>query len=186
MIRTFVGFFLACLVVIVAVGCNGSGSIEDRIVDRIRSLLTAANREDIADTMRNYSLDYCDDVDFCGGGTYQDERDCWVNTFNDPTTFVRFSDLRVIDVQVNQQQNEGYIDATVHFIVYDQFGGFIGEDDYSFRMFMRLEGGQWLMWGDGGCFDSPRSAPKSWKDRIGKETKAGGPTTRGRVSVPRR
>jgi len=183
--KTIGGFFLACVAVIVAVGCNGSASAQDRIIDRIRNLLASANRENITDTMRNYSFDYCDDVDFCGGGTYQEERDCWLNTFDDPTSFVRFSDLRVIDVQVNQQQTEGYIDATVHFIVYDQFGGFIGEDDYSFRMFMILEGTEWLMWGDGGCVDSPRAAPRSWKDRIGKETKAGDPQTRRRVSVPK-
>jgi hypothetical protein len=70
--------------------------------------------------MSNYSFDYCDDVDFCGGGTFQDERDCWVNTFTDPNTFVRFSNLRVLDVQLNQNQTEGFVDATVHFIVFDE------------------------------------------------------------------
>jgi hypothetical protein len=180
------GFFLACAIVIVAVGCNGSASVQDRIIDRIRNLLASANRENITDTMRNYSFDYCDDVDFCGGGTYQNERDCWINTFTDPNTFVRFSDMRVIVVQVNQQQTEGYIDATVHFVVYDEFGGFIGEDDYTFRMFMILESGQWLMWGDGNCFDSATSAPKTWKERIGKTTKADGPQTRSRVAQPKK
>ncbi len=183
--KTIVGFFLACAVVIVSVGCNGSASVQDRIIDRIRSLLNAANRESITDTMRNYSFEYCDAEDFCGGGTYQDERACWINTFEDPTSSVRFSDLRVIDVQVNQQQTEGYIDATVHFVVYDQFGGFIAEDDYTFRMFMIMEGTEWLMWGDGNCFDSPRTAPKSWKDRVGTETRAGGPQTRSKVNVPK-
>jgi len=178
---------LACAVVIVTVGCNSSSSVEDRIIGRISNLLAAANREDIVETMRNYSLDYCDKEDFCGGGTYNDERDCWISTFTNPLSSVRFSNLRVIDVQVNQQQTEGYIDATVHFIVYDEFGGVIDEDDYTFRMFMLLEGTEWLMWGDGvGCLDTPRAAPKSWKDRIGMETKAGGPQTRNKVGVPKR
>ena len=163
-------FVAACLVAIFAVGCGGSSSETDRIVDRIRSLISDANREDLTDTMRNYSLDYCDDVDFCGGGTYEDERDCWINTFNDPLSSVRFSNLRVLDVQMNQAQTEGYIDAVVHFTVYDQFGNFVGEDDYEFRMFMIHQGNEWLMWGDGNCADSPRQPLMKWKDRVGKMT----------------
>lgn len=92
----------------------------------------------------------------------------------------------MIDVQVNQAKTEGYIDATVHFVVYDEFGGFLAEDDYTFRMFMVFEGSEWLMWGDGGCLDGPRSAPKSWKDRAGQSTKAEGPATRKKVSLPKR
>lgn len=180
MLKTVLAFVAACAVTIFAVGCGGSQSAADQILERIQSLLADANRESIGDTMENYALDYCDDVDFCSGGTYQEERDCWVNTFNDPTTFVRFSNLRVLDVQVNQAQTEGYIDAIVHFIVYDQSGGFIGEDDYSFRMYMIKAGTRWLMWGDGNCNDSPLKAAQNWKERIGKVTKAGTPETRKR------
>ena len=179
MVKTLLAFFAACAVTIFAVGCGGSGSDEDRIISRIQSLLADANREDISDTMANYSFDYCDDVDFCGGGTYEDERDCWINTFTDPLTQVRFSDLRVSNVQVNPQGTEGFIDATVHFVVLDQFGGFIAEDDYTFRMFMTKEGGQWLMWGDGNCADSdgPKQ-PMKWKDRVGKQSKVGNQSQR--------
>ena len=179
MVKTLLAFLAACVVTVFVVGCGGSGSDEDRIVSRIQSLLADANREDLNDTMANYSLDYCDDVDFCGGGTYQDERDCWLNTFTDPQTSVRFSDLEVVNVQVNPQGTEGFIDATVHFVVLDQFGGVIAEDDYSFRMFMVKENGQWLMWGDGNCAgsDAPKQ-PMKWKDRVGKDTKTGSPATR--------
>lgn len=178
--KTYIGFFLACVAVLVAVGCNSSKSVQDRIVDRIRNLLAAANRENITDTMRNYSFDYCDDVDFCGGGTYQEERNCWVTTFNDPLTSVSFGQLTVQDVQVNQAQTEGYIDAVVHFVVFDEFGVVIGEGDYSFRMFMILEGTEWLMWGDGLCANDSGKAKLTWKDRIGMATKAGEPATRKR------
>jgi hypothetical protein len=180
MLKSIIAFIAACAVTIFAIGCGGSRSDVDRIVARIQSLLSDANNENISETMSNYSFDYCDDVDFCGGGTFQDERDCWVNTFTDPNTFVRFSDLRVLDVQLNQNQTEGFIDATVHFIVFDQFGGFIAEDDYTFRMFMIKEGTRWLMWGDGNCFDSPMKGFIQWKEKVGKETKAGGSTTRKR------
>ena len=81
-------------------------------------------------------------------------------------------------MQVSQSQNEGYIDAIVHFRVFDQFNNLIGEDDYSFRMWMREENNRWVMWGDGNCVDTPTKAVQSWKDRIGKQTKTGSPTTR--------
>lgn len=179
--KTILAFLAACAVVIFAVGCGGSGSDEDRIIDRIRSLISDANRESISDTMGNYSLDYCDDVDFCGGGNYQDERDCWVNTFTDPKSSVRFSDLRVLDVQLNQAQTEGYIDATVHFVVFDEFGGVIGENDYEFRMFMRREGNEWLMWGDGNCVDSAGKPAPSFREHLKRAvTKGLGPATRAR------
>ena len=178
MTKTVLAFVAACVATIFAVGCGGSQSDEDRIVARIQSLLADANRESIGDTMSNYSFDYCDDVDFCGGGTFQQERDCWINTFTDPTSSVQFSNLRVLDVQVNQAQTEGYIDAIVHFRVFDQFNNLIGEDDYSFRMWMRLENNRWVMWGDGNCTDSPMKGVQKWKDRIGKETKTGSPTVR--------
>lgn len=184
--KIYIGFLLACAAVVALVGCGSSDSDEDRIIGRIQSLLAAANREDLQGTMRNYSLDYCDADDFCSGGTYQDERDCWDDVFNDPLSSVVFSDYRVLDVQINQTSTEGYIDAIVHFTVYDEFGNFVGEDDYSFRMFMINEGGEWLMWGDGGCFDSPQSGKHSWKDRLGKKTKAGGDTTRKMVTIPKR
>jgi hypothetical protein len=180
MTKTVVAFIVACLATVLVVGCGGSQSEEDRIVARIQSLLADANREDLNATMSNYSFDYCDDVDFCGGGNYNQERDCWINTFTDPLSRVQFSDLRVTDVQVSQAQNEGYIDAIVHFRVFDQFNNLIGEDDYSFRMWMREEGTRWVMWGDGNCTDSPTSPAQKWKDRIGKTTKTGSPATRKR------
>ncbi|MDQ2985184.1 MAG: hypothetical protein M3R13_00510 [Armatimonadota bacterium] len=178
--KTILAFLAACAVVIFAVGCGGgSGSDRDRIIDRIRSLISDANREDISETMRNYSLDYCDDVDFCGGGNYQDERNCWVNTYTSPNSSVRFSDLRVLDVQVNQAQTEGYIDAVVHFIVFDEFGGVIGENDYEFRMFMTREGNEWLMWGDGNCEDSSGRPVPSFQEHLKRAvTKGLGPATR--------
>jgi hypothetical protein len=178
MFRILILFIIAATATVFVVGCGGSRSDSDRIIARIESLLADANRESIGDTMSNYSFDYCDDVDFCAGGTYQDERDCWINTFGDPQTFVRFSNLRVIDVEVNEQLGQGYIDAIVHFTVYDEFGGVIGSDDYSFRMWMREENDRWLMWGDGNCVDSPMKGVQKWKDRIGKETKTGSPATR--------
>ncbi|MDQ2986330.1 MAG: hypothetical protein M3R13_06360 [Armatimonadota bacterium] len=138
---------------------------ELQIVARIESLLADANSENITQTMENYSQNYCDDVDFCGGGTYQEERDCWVNTFTDPTSSVSFSNLRVVDVQVNQTKTEGYIDAIVHFTVRDQFGAVIGEDDYSFRMHMEKEFNEWVMIGDGNCADTIRNAIRKWTRR---------------------
>ncbi|MEO7453346.1 MAG: hypothetical protein ABIV13_01125 [Fimbriimonadales bacterium] len=180
MAKTIFAFIAACAVTIFAVGCSGSQTDNDRIVARIQSLLNDANSENISSTMSNYSFDYCDDVDFCGGGDYQDERNCWIDTFTDPTTSVRFSNLRVIDVEVNQAQTEGYIDAIVHFTVFDEFGGFIAEDDYSFRMFMIKEGTRWVMWGDGNCVDSPLKGLLKWKDKVGKATKTGTPETRKR------
>jgi hypothetical protein len=179
MLKATLAFIVACTATVFIVGCNGSDSDVDRIIGRIQSLLSDANEEDISETMENYALDYCDDVDFCGGGTYQDERDCWLNTFN-ANTNVRFSDLRVQDVQVNQNKTEGYIDAVVHFVVLDQFGTIIGEDDYAFRMWMINANGTWLMWGDGNCVDGTGRTPPTWRERIGKPTKAGSPATRTR------
>ena len=56
MLRVSLAFIAACSAMVFVVGCNGSDSVEDRIIDRIRSLISDAHRDDLLDTVYMESL----------------------------------------------------------------------------------------------------------------------------------